>query len=63
MAIKKRLIEINNNFDIVALTETCLNENDKDDYVLDDYELCHILRKNRKGGGVAVYIKMASIIK
>ena len=55
--IKESLIEINNNFDIVALTETWLNENNKDDYVLDGYEVCHIVRKNRKGGGVAVYIK------
>ena len=55
--IKESLIEINNNFDIVALTETWLNENNKDDYVLDGYEVCHTVRKNRKGGGVAVYIK------
>ena len=59
--IKESLIEINNNFDIVALTEIWLNENNKD--VLDGYEVCHIVRKNRKGGGVAVYIKMVSIIK
>ena len=43
--IKESVIETNNNFDIVALTETWLNENNQDDYVLDGYEVCHIIRK------------------
>ena len=54
--VKESLIEFKNNFDIVALPDTWLNENNKDDYVINDYEACHIVRQNRKGGGVAIYI-------
>ena len=46
-----------NNFDIVALTETWLNENNKDDYVINGFEACHIVKQSRKGGRVAIYIK------
>ena len=56
--IKESLIELKNNDDIVTLTETWLNENNKEDYryVINGYEACHIVRQNRKGGGVAIYI-------
>ena len=55
--IKESLTELKNNVDIVALTETWLNEIDKEDYVINGYETYHIVQQSRKGGRVAIYIK------
>ena len=51
------LKDIKVRFDIIALTETWLNENNKNIFTLNDYELCHIVRQCRSGGCVSLYIK------
>ena len=50
------LKDIKVKFDIIALTETCLNENNNNILTLNDYESCHIVRQGRSGGGVCFYI-------
>ena len=48
----------NHNYDIVAITETFLNDKVTDDLIrLRGYDLIRSDRQNRMGGGVAIYIK------
>ena len=43
--------------DIIAVTETWLNENNVDSIVLEGYNSFHIVREPRKHGGVALFIR------
>ena len=43
-------------FDVNAVTETWLNDDDLDSFHMDDYDDIHTCRPNRGGGGVALYI-------
>ena len=43
-------------FDVIALTETWINEDNANIFSLDGYVFCHTNRTNKKGGGVALYI-------
>ncbi len=47
-------------FDIIAITETCIDINSKNfvsEFKIEGYDLFHEDRKGRKEGGVALYIK------
>ena len=43
-------------FDVIALSETWLNDNDSDSFNLGGYELVSCSRSSKKGGGVGLYI-------
>lgn len=48
-----QLLALNNiSFDVIALTETWLNESNEHMYTLDGYNSLFLSRKNRTGGGV-----------
>ena len=51
--IKDYLSKITKPFKIIAIT--WINADKGMDFELDGYELSHINRKNKSGGGVAVY--------
>ena len=56
---KNFLSTLNFNFSIILFSETWLDETDTENsnYKLPGYYSIHQIRNNRKGGGVAVYIK------
>ena len=43
--------------DIIALTETWLNDNNAEEYILEGYNSFHIVREPLKHGGVSLYIR------
>jgi hypothetical protein len=51
------LTELDIEFDIIGLTETWLNEYNCDMYGIDGYTHFRIVRANRIGGGVSVFVK------
>lgn len=55
--IKDYLEELDTHFDVIAISETWLSEEDCLDYNFENYEACHMLRRNNIAGGVALYIK------
>ena len=55
--LQNSLNELKHKFDVVAVSETWLDSDIcMDYYKLPGYEMCHISRTNKKGGGVAIYI-------
>ena len=50
------LTELNFNFDLITISETWLNTQTVEDYALKGYDVCHKVRNNEKGGGVACYV-------
>ena len=54
--IRDYITTLDSMFDIIALSETCLNDNDSDYFNLDGYELVSCSRSSKKGGGVGLYI-------
>ena len=47
----------NHMFDIIAVSETWLTSNSNPSlFNLPGYEFCHVDRKNKRGGGVAIYV-------
>lgn len=56
--IENLLNEINIKFDIIAISETWLEQDDSQESLLklEGYTLNHITRVDRKGGGVAIYV-------
>src|ERR1044072_2313284 len=47
----------NINFDIVVLSETFLNNHNKDNYPIPGYYGTHLIRNDKRGGGVSIYIR------
>ena len=43
--------------DIIALSETWLNENNADSFILEGYNSFHVVREPRKHGGVSLYVR------
>ena len=44
-------------FDVIALSETWLNNNDNiNDFFIDNYEIIYTNRSNKRGGGVLIYV-------
>ena len=50
------LSRLNHSFKIIVLTETWLSESNKDDYPLPGYTGFHLVRSNKRAGGVSVYV-------
>ena len=51
------LLSLVRKFDIIALTETWLNETDNvNDFYMEDYNIAYTNRKNKRGGGVLIYV-------
>ena len=44
-------------FDVISFTETWLENNDLDDFMLKGYKFYRVSRTNKRGGGVAIYVK------
>ena len=42
---------------MIAISEICLNKDTTLYYNFDGYDAFHIVRENKRGGGVAIYIK------
>jgi len=53
--IKGYILELNINFDIIAITETWIEPNLISDFNINNYDAFHITRGTRRGGGVAIY--------
>ena len=43
-------------FDVIALSDTWLIDNDSDTFNIDGYKMFRCSRTNKNGGGVALYI-------
>lgn len=61
-SLKNKFLEfeaavINGSYDIVGITETWFGEEDGDEYIIEGYKLFRRDRLNRRGGGVALYVK------
>ncbi|XP_013868123.1 uncharacterized protein LOC106520513 [Austrofundulus limnaeus] len=54
--IKEYLYQLKKSFSVIAITETWLTSEKGVDFILEGYEFNYINRKNKKGGGVALYI-------
>ena len=49
------LSSLNYKFDIIAISETWVSEQNK--FNINGYDVYHTTRKNKRGGGVALYVK------
>ena len=54
--IKDSIEDLKLSFDIIAISETCAETDTIDGFTLNGYEAFHIVRGQRKGGGVALYV-------
>lgn len=54
--IKDYLHTLSQPFNVIAISETWINSGEVEDFEMDGYELLHINRKNKSGGGVAIYV-------
>ena len=52
---KDYILELNVNFDIIAITETWIEPKVISDFCINNYAAFHITRGTRRGGGVAIY--------
>ena len=48
---------INYKFDIIAISETWVSEPEQNKFNINGYDVYHTARKNKRGGGVALYVK------
>ena len=55
--IKSYLNELNHTFDIIAMSETWVQSINNFYFYLEGYDVVHRDRQNKRGGGVAIYIK------
>ena len=56
--LEEYLIDLHHKFDIITITETWFNSyTDLSFYQLDGYDMYHLDRGNKNGGGVALYIQ------
>ena len=54
--IKDTIDDLKSSFDIIAISETWAEADTIDRFTLGGYEAFHIVRGQRKGGGVALYV-------
>ena len=54
--LKSVLSSFDFTFNVIAVSETWLNNDDLDYFHMDDYDDIHTCRPNRGGGGVALYV-------
>ena len=55
--IEALISALNHSPDIIAFSETWLNEENKSNYKIDGYNSTHVVRTDREHGGVAIYVK------
>ena len=53
--IKHYILELNLQFDIIAISETWTDPDLIDDFNINSYDAYHVTRGIRRGGGVAIY--------
>ena len=51
------LSSLNYKFDIIAISETWVSEPEHNKFNINGYDVYHTNRKNKRGGGVALYVK------
>ena len=51
------LSSLNYKFDIIAISETWVSEPEQNKFNINGYDVYHTARKNKRGGGVALYVK------
>ena len=51
------LSSVNYKFDIIAISETWMSEPEHNKLNINGYDVYHTARKNKRGGGVALYVK------
>ena len=56
-ALFGHLHNLNLSFDVVGLCETFVNDESRKLYRIDNYTAYHATRKQRTGGGIALYVK------
>ena len=54
--IQDLLRKVKVKFDMIAIGETWLSKDSTTLYTFDDYDAFHVVRDNRKGGGVVIYV-------
>ena len=54
--IEKFILYCKIKFDAIAVSENWLTQNETDQFTLRGYEVTHLVRKNKGGGGVSVYV-------
>ena len=54
--IEDYLSSLNHKFDIIAISETWANESNEQTFTFHGYDAFHTVRKNKRGGGVALYV-------
>ena len=55
--IDDNLSSLNYKFDIIAISETWVSEPEHNKFNINGYDVYHTTRKNKIGGGVALYVK------
>lgn len=61
--IKDYLHSFSQPFNIIAISETWINNEKGIDFELDGYELTYNNRQNKGGGGVAIYVDKKNILR
>ena len=56
-SITNYLYSLHHKFDIIVISETWLNEYNKDLYFILDYNNIHITRNHKRGGGTSIFVK------
>ena len=55
--LKEYLINLRREFDVICISESWLNDNDNiNEFMLDNYDMVYKNRKNKRGGGVLIYV-------
>ena len=57
--LKACIAQLNCKFEVIAISETWMNDNESEEFQLENYYAYYISRQHRTGGGVALYINMA----
>ena len=55
--LKESITTLEFKFDVIALSESWLSDNDNDIFCIEGYDILSCSRLNKKGGGVVLYIK------
>ena len=57
--IKDYINSLNVSFDVIAISETWLDSSNQNEFNFENYEACHMVRRCKKGGGVAIFVRKA----
>ena len=53
--LKACIAQLDYKFDVIAISETWMNDNESEEFQLENYNACYISRQHRTNGGVALY--------